>query len=91
MNWLLMRIRALFWFIDLSPWHMWKYLARHGPRIQVFRNRRYPKGFKNIRGEDIGGERMYTHYRWGVQILGFQFGDRGGSREYTRKQLGLSS
>lgn len=74
------RIRALFWFIQISPWHMWKYLARYGPRIQVFRNRRYPDG-----------SRMYIRRRWGVQIIGLQMGDRGGTREYVRRQMRLES
>lgn len=85
---LLKYLRYAFWFIQISPWRMWKYFARHGPVIQVFRNRRYPKGAKNwSTGESIAGKRIYIHFRWGIQILGFQFGDRGGSREYLRKKL----
>lgn len=74
----LKRIRAFFWFIQVDPWRMWTFYATCGPRIQVFRNRRYPDG-----------KRMYTHYRWGGQILGLQIGDRGGSRNYVRRQLKL--
>jgi hypothetical protein len=88
---ILKRIRALFWFVRVDPWRMWKYLARHGPRIQVFRNRRYPKGYKNWEGTDIGGARMYITYRWGGQVLGLQVGDRGHSREFVRREMGLES
>lgn len=84
-------VRAFFWFVQVYSWDWWKVAFWHGPRLQVFRNRRYPKGFRNTRGEDIGGERIYIHYRWGVAILGLQAGDRGGSRAYVRKQLGLET
>lgn len=73
---LLYRIRLLFWPISISSWHMWKYLARHGPRVQIFRNRRYPDG-----------SRMYKMYRWGFAILGFEFGDRGGRKQWLRERL----
>lgn len=79
-------LRCLFWFIRIDPWRMWVYFARCGPRVQVFRNRRWPKGTKNIHGEDVGGCRKYIHYRWGIQILGFSFGDRGGTRNYVRRE-----
>lgn len=57
----------------------------------VFRNRRFPNGFRNILGEDIGGQRIYTDFRWGIAILGLEIGDRGRSREYVRRQMGLAS
>jgi hypothetical protein len=88
---LLKHLRAAFWFIQVDSWRIWKDSLRGAlPRYQVFRNRRYPKGYRNIRGEDIGGSRIYTPFRWGGAILGLQIGDRGGSREYVRRRLGLS-
>jgi hypothetical protein len=89
MNKLLKHIRAAFWFVRVDSLDWWGYSLCCGPRIQIFRNRRYPKGTKNALGEDIGGKRMYTTFRWGGQLLGLTIGDRGRSREYVRKQLGL--
>lgn len=69
---------------------MWKYLFLHGPRVQIFRNRRYSKGEKNWQtGESIAGKRIYTCYRWGGQILGLTIGDRGHTKEYLQRKHGL--
>lgn len=78
-------IRCFFYFINIDSPRMWKFLFLHGPRIQIFRNRRYPKHWPGSEA----GKRMYIHYRWGGQILGLTIGDRGNSKEYFRRKHGL--
>jgi hypothetical protein len=56
------------WPLHMGPWHLWKMLLFHGPRIGVFRNR--PGVIRDIPG------RLLPR-RWGFFILGFEFGDRG--------------
>lgn len=78
-------LRYTFWFVHVCSWQWWKYCFRHGPQVQIFRNRRYPKGGRQV--QKWSGTRVFTHYRWGGALLGLEIGDRGHAREYVRKQL----
>ncbi len=83
-------IRCFFWMFSWSSWEWWKMCFWHGPRYQIFRNKRYPKGFRNLNGDLIEGKRVFIHFRWGFAILGFEFGDRGHARESKRRRYGLA-
>lgn len=51
--------------ISIDPWWIVKIHFKHGPWLQVFRNR--PEVRRDGR-----------NFRWGFNFLGFEFGNRGG-------------
>lgn len=59
---------AIVWPFSVQPLRWWRHSFLHGPRIGVFRNR--PGVIRDIPG------RLLPR-RWGVFVLGFEFGDRG--------------
>jgi hypothetical protein len=56
------------WPVHVDSWRMWKYLAKHEPWFGVFRN--LPGVVRHVPGQLLPR-------RWGVRVIGFEFGDRG--------------